>query len=164
MKAEWLVKVLFLISDPWSDLYLYFYVQVASAPRPRITEARWRRIASSSIGQFWQRRFLGLLDTCFNAPPATSRIHAANGKGLWSPFEKEIHFVLTHPNGWGSYEQLRFQMRRAAVLAWLVPGNVFIRFATKGEMISNKEWPACPKYQGKDGDYGGVVTDSPTST
>ena len=59
-------------------------------------------------------------------------------------------------------------MRRAAVLAWLVPnapyGSVFIRFATKGEMISNKEWPACPKYQGKDGDYGGVVTDSPTST
>ncbi|RDB20641.1 Heat shock protein 12A [Hypsizygus marmoreus] len=44
------------------------------------------------------------------------RIH---GVKFWSSVESSIKFVLTHPNGWGEEEHQ--QMRKAAVLAGLVP-------------------------------------------
>ncbi|TFK33569.1 hypothetical protein BDQ12DRAFT_738725 [Crucibulum laeve] len=59
----------------------------------------------------------------------------ANGADLWRSVEKNIDFVLTHPNGWEGHQQS--QMRRAAVLAGLVPddaaGQSRITFVTEGE-------------------------------
>ena len=56
------------------------------------------------------------------------------GELLWSSFENEVDFVLTHPNGWGGAQQ--DAMRRAAVQAGLVSGrdaHSRITFLTEGE-------------------------------
>ncbi|KAG5636039.1 hypothetical protein H0H81_009312 [Sphagnurus paluster] len=58
-----------------------------------------------------------------------------NGSQVWASVENTIDFVLSHPNGWEGEQQQ--QMRRAAVLAGLVPdmaeGYERIRFVTEGE-------------------------------
>jgi hypothetical protein len=58
----------------------------------------------------------------------------ANGVDLWLSIEKEIEFVFSHPNGWGS--QLTW-MRKAAVSSGLIPDNQSghnrITFITEGE-------------------------------
>ena len=59
----------------------------------------------------------------------------ANGPTLWNSVQRSIDYVLSHPNGWGGKEQA--QMRRAAVLARLIPdtpaGQAMISFVTEGE-------------------------------
>ena len=57
----------------------------------------------------------------------------ANGPDLWNSVKSHIDFVLSHPNGWEGTEQN--DMRRAAVLAGLVPDNESGRlsFVTEGE-------------------------------
>ena len=45
----------------------------------------------------------------------------ASGASLWKSAEKNIEFVLTHPNGWEGSQQE--QIRRAAKIAGLVPGE-----------------------------------------
>jgi len=58
-----------------------------------------------------------------------------NGHDIWTSAKDDIHFVLSHPNGWEGKEQS--QMRKAAVKAGLVPdtqvGNARISFVTEGE-------------------------------
>ncbi|KAF8984611.1 hypothetical protein BDQ17DRAFT_1548799 [Cyathus striatus] len=58
-----------------------------------------------------------------------------NGGSLWSSVENRIHFVFSHPNGWEGPQQS--QMRRAAVLAGLIPdmsaAQDRISFVTEGE-------------------------------
>ncbi|KAF8627755.1 hypothetical protein AX17_006121 [Amanita inopinata Kibby_2008] len=63
----------------------------------------------------------------------------ASGAMLWSSLEKQVHFVLTHPNGWGGFQQS--QMKEAAIKAGLVAtmeaaGNQ-ISFVTEGEASLN---------------------------
>jgi len=57
------------------------------------------------------------------------------GNDLWKEHRDEIHFVLSHPNGWEGKEQS--QMRQAAVEAGLVPdtpaGHDRVSFVTEGE-------------------------------
>jgi len=59
----------------------------------------------------------------------------ANGPGLWESVKENIHFVLSHPNGWEGEEQS--QMRRAAVKAGLITdtsgGHARVSFVTEGE-------------------------------
>ena len=59
----------------------------------------------------------------------------ASGGDMWSSFENNIDFVLSHPNGWEGPQQA--QIRRAAVLAGLVPdspeGQTRIQLVTEGE-------------------------------
>ena len=59
----------------------------------------------------------------------------ANGADLWNSVKSDIHFVLSHPNGWEGTQQS--EMRRAAVLAGLVPDNASghsrLSFVTEGE-------------------------------
>jgi hypothetical protein len=59
----------------------------------------------------------------------------ANGPDLWKSFKSDIDFVLSHPNGWEGTQQS--EMRRAAVLAGLVPdntsGHARLSFVTEGE-------------------------------
>ena len=59
----------------------------------------------------------------------------ANGPDLWNSVESHIDFVLSHPNGWEGTQQN--EMRRAAVLAGLVPDNASdhsrLSFVTEGE-------------------------------
>ena len=59
----------------------------------------------------------------------------ANGVDLWNSVKSDIDFVLSHPNGWEGTQQS--EMRRAAVLAGLVPDNMSghsrLSFVTEGE-------------------------------
>ena len=59
----------------------------------------------------------------------------ANGPVLWNSVKANIDFVLSHPNGWEGTQQT--EMRRAAVLAGLVPDNASghsrLSFVTEGE-------------------------------
>jgi hypothetical protein len=59
----------------------------------------------------------------------------ANGADLWASVEDQIHFVLSHPNGWEGPQQA--EMRKAAVLARLIPdttaGHARLSFVTEGE-------------------------------
>ena len=59
----------------------------------------------------------------------------ANGPDLWDTVKDDIHYVLSHPNGWEGTEQN--QMRRAAVLAGLIAdtpaGHACVEFVTEGE-------------------------------
>lgn len=58
-----------------------------------------------------------------------------NGKKLWKVVERDINFVLSHPNGWEGAQQSR--MRRAAILGGLIPntdeGKARVWFVTEGE-------------------------------
>lgn len=58
-----------------------------------------------------------------------------NGDRLWSSVEKNIEFVLSHPNGWEGSQQTK--MRQAAVQAGLIPdtqaGYARVHFVTEGE-------------------------------
>jgi hypothetical protein len=61
----------------------------------------------------------------------------ANGPDLWTrnSVKSHLNFVLSHPNGWEGTQQS--EIRRAAVLAGLVPDNASghsrLSFVTKGE-------------------------------
>ena len=59
----------------------------------------------------------------------------ANDPDLWNSVKSDIDFVLSHPNGWEGSQQS--EMRRAAVLAGLVPdnesGHSRLSFVTEGE-------------------------------
>jgi hypothetical protein len=59
----------------------------------------------------------------------------ANGPALWNALESKIHFILSHPNGWEGPQQS--QMRRAAIMAGLIPdtvdGRTRVEFVTEGE-------------------------------
>ncbi|KAG8913582.1 hypothetical protein FRC00_002091 [Tulasnella sp. 408] len=58
-----------------------------------------------------------------------------DGNALWSSLGGTAHFILSHPNGWGSYQQGK--MREAAIRGGLVPntpeGRERIEFVTEGE-------------------------------
>ena len=58
-----------------------------------------------------------------------------NGSDLWNSIKSDTDFVLSHPNGWEGTQQN--EMRRAAVLAGLVPdnesGHARLSFVTEGE-------------------------------
>jgi len=58
-----------------------------------------------------------------------------NGIDLWNSVKLQIDFVLSHPNGWEGTQQS--EMRRAAVLAGLIPDNTSghsrLSFVTEGE-------------------------------
>jgi len=59
----------------------------------------------------------------------------ANGTHLWASVKEEIHFILSHPNGWEGAQQA--EMRKASVLAKLIPdttaGQARLSFVTEGE-------------------------------
>ena len=59
----------------------------------------------------------------------------ADGPDLWNSVKSHIDFVLSQPNGWEGTQQS--EMRRAAVLAGLVPdnasGHARLSFVTEGE-------------------------------
>ena len=59
----------------------------------------------------------------------------ANGPDVWNSVKSDIDFVLSHPNGWEGTQQS--EMRRAAVLAGIVPdnesGHSRLSFVTEGE-------------------------------
>ncbi|RXW25677.1 hypothetical protein EST38_g183 [Candolleomyces aberdarensis] len=60
----------------------------------------------------------------------------ANGRDLWESVEKDIDYVISHPNGWEGYQQT--QMCEAAVMAGLVSDSEKdkerrITFLTEGE-------------------------------
>jgi len=59
----------------------------------------------------------------------------ASGPALWKGVERDIQFVLSHPNGWEGAQQTK--MRRSAIYGGLIPdtdeGKARIRFVTEGE-------------------------------
>ncbi|KIM35041.1 hypothetical protein M413DRAFT_20826 [Hebeloma cylindrosporum] len=63
------------------------------------------------------------------------QVSEVNGVNLWASVEKDIDFVLSHPNGWDGKEQEK--LRTAAVLGGLIPdtsdGHARISFVSEGE-------------------------------
>lgn len=59
----------------------------------------------------------------------------ASGAAVFSSFSDRIEYVLAHPNGWKGVQQ--DQMRRAAILAGLIPdteeGRARVQCVTEGE-------------------------------
>jgi len=86
---------------------------------------------TKTIAHIWAD-FLRYLFDC-----ARQYIQDSEPKGiiLWESLKNRIDFVLSHPNGWEGREQT--QMRRAAVLAGLIPdlksGHDRLSFVTEGE-------------------------------
>ncbi|KAJ2912888.1 hypothetical protein MD484_g7536, partial [Candolleomyces efflorescens] len=76
--------------------------------------------------------FLQYLQTCAEA---YIKVSHPSGQELWDSVSSEIHYVISHPNGWEGYQQS--QIRRAVVLARLVPdtteGHARVLFVTEGE-------------------------------
>lgn len=67
---------------------------------------------------------------------ATKRyIQERQGVDMWNSVEDDIHFILSHPNGWEGKQQS--DMRRAAVIAGLVASDAQaaerVSFVTEGE-------------------------------
>jgi hypothetical protein len=67
---------------------------------------------------------------------ATKRyIQERQGVDMWNSVEDDIHFILSHPNGWEGRQQA--EMRRAAVTAGLVASEAEaverVSFVTEGE-------------------------------
>ena len=67
---------------------------------------------------------------------ATKRyIQERQGVDMWNSVEDDIHFILSHPNGWEGRQQS--EMRRAAVTAGLVATDAQaaerVSFVTEGE-------------------------------
>jgi hypothetical protein len=97
-----------------------------------------RSINDSDIPQFPQNKsgvevlgdFFKYLYEC-----ARRYIREAHGEDFWRSVENHVEFVLTHPNGWEGAQQS--QIRRAAVLAGLIPdnqeGQSNVQFVTEGE-------------------------------
>jgi hypothetical protein len=64
--------------------------------------------------------------------------HPVDGQSLWSSVEDDIHYVLSHPNGWEGIQQAK--LREAAVKAGLVreaDSNDRVSFVTEGEASLN---------------------------
>ncbi|KAJ3530024.1 hypothetical protein NMY22_g8745 [Coprinellus aureogranulatus] len=76
--------------------------------------------------------FLRYLQKCAKAYIKYSH---ANGRDLWASVESDIHYVISHPNGWEGYQQS--QIRNAVVLAGLIPdthaGHSRVSLVTEGE-------------------------------
>ncbi|KAG8996766.1 hypothetical protein FRB90_012640 [Tulasnella sp. 427] len=76
--------------------------------------------------------FLGYIHDCVRTRVGKTHV---DGDKIWDSLRGSAHFVLSHPNGWGSRQQKI--MRKAAILAGLVPdtpeGNERIEFVTEGE-------------------------------
>ena len=62
-----------------------------------------------------------------------------NGELRWDSISDNIGLVLTHPNGWGSLQQI--QLRTAAARAGIIPdtpaGHSSVNFVTEGEATFN---------------------------
>ncbi|KAJ3518814.1 hypothetical protein NMY22_g13495 [Coprinellus aureogranulatus] len=76
--------------------------------------------------------FLRYLQKCAKAYIKYSHV---NGRDLWASVESDIHYVISHPNGWEGYQQS--QIRNAVVLARLIPdthaGHSRVSLVTEGE-------------------------------
>ncbi|KAF8161525.1 hypothetical protein B0H34DRAFT_781971 [Crassisporium funariophilum] len=76
--------------------------------------------------------FLSYLLSCVSAYIQDTH---SNGPDMWASVEHDLVYVLSHPNGWEGTEQS--QMRKAAVVAGLIPDNVEgharVSFVTEGE-------------------------------
>lgn len=62
-----------------------------------------------------------------------------NAESRWNSVSQKIELVLTHPNGWGGFQQC--QLRTAAVRANIIPGTQEglsrVRFVSEGEASFN---------------------------
>ncbi|KAG8929277.1 hypothetical protein FRC00_001494 [Tulasnella sp. 408] len=76
--------------------------------------------------------FLKYMYDCVRTHIQSTRV---DGSDLWSSLSGTAQFVLSHPNGWGTYQQGK--MREAAIRGGLVPntpeGRERIEFVTEGE-------------------------------
>ena len=83
--------------------------------------------------------FADFMDYLFSCAETYIKESHAFGESVWDSVKEDVIFILSHPNGWGGYEQVL--MRRAAVKTKLVPdtleGHDRIRFVTEGEASFN---------------------------
>ncbi|KAG8929077.1 hypothetical protein FRC01_004909 [Tulasnella sp. 417] len=76
--------------------------------------------------------FLRYMYDCVHADIVKSH---AGGEQIWVSLHDSAHFILSHPNGWGSLQQSR--MRQAAIEGGLIPntseGKERVEFVSEGE-------------------------------
>ncbi|KIO22620.1 hypothetical protein M407DRAFT_216241 [Tulasnella calospora MUT 4182] len=85
------------------------------------------RTSTEVFGDFLKYMFSCVRDHIINTH--------VDGNRKWSSLKGTAHFILSHPNGWGSHQQGK--MRDAAIRGGLVPntpaGRERIEFVTEGE-------------------------------
>ncbi|KAL5504173.1 hypothetical protein ACEPAH_8246 [Sanghuangporus vaninii] len=104
-------------------------------PRRMQLDMNGMRLSPLPPGKSSEDVFGDFLAYLFNCTRKFIEDTHANGANLWLAVERDIHFVLSHPNGWEGAQQSR--MRRAAISGGLIPntdeGKARIRFVTEGE-------------------------------
>ena len=61
----------------------------------------------------------------------------ASGPDFWNSVKSQIDFVISHPNGWEAAQQS--EMRRAAILAGLVPDNEGVHSSSRLSFVTEGE-------------------------
>ncbi|KAL5486031.1 hypothetical protein ACEPAI_7075 [Sanghuangporus weigelae] len=104
-------------------------------PRRMQLDMNGMRLSPLPPGKSSEDVFGDFLAYLFNCTRKFIEDTHANGANLWLAVERDIHLVLSHPNGWEGAQQSR--MRRAAISGGLIPntdeGRARIRFVTEGE-------------------------------
>ncbi|KAI5116259.1 hypothetical protein M0805_008164, partial [Coniferiporia weirii] len=116
----------------WSKVELF---KLRLRPRRMELDMNGMRLSPLPAGKSSEDVFGDFLHYLFTCTRKFIEDTHANGKKIWRAVEKDINFVLSHPNGWEGAQQSR--MRRSAISGGLIPntdeGRARIRFVTEGE-------------------------------
>ena len=123
--------------DLFLDCLFYHQIRFKLHLRSRVGAGRQLtdKIPSLPLNKTVVEVFADLLAYLLECASSFIQETHANGAHLWASVKDEIHFVLSHPNGWEVQQQA--EMRRASVLAKLIPdttaGHDRVSFVTEGE-------------------------------
>ncbi|TFK95586.1 hypothetical protein BDV98DRAFT_608856 [Pterulicium gracile] len=113
----------------WFKLHLRPKTMKAFAPETILPSLPGAKLACEVLADFF-----GYLFRC-----ARTYIQEAHDEIRWETLEDNIHFVFSHPNGWGGPQQK--VLRKAAVLSKLIAddeaGHFRMQFVTEGEASLN---------------------------
>lgn len=116
------------VKSEWFKLHLRPNIQSTRGDTPEIPRLPPNKSVIEVLADFFKYLYRAASDYI-------KFYRAGLGEDVWRSVEGDIHFVLSHPNGWEGQQQAK--MRKAAVLAQLVPdtaqGYSRISFVTEGE-------------------------------
>ena len=131
VKSEWLARSLWnRMKLRWCRFKLHLRPNIQSTPSdtPEIPHLPLNKSVIEVLAHFF--KYLNRA-----ASDYIKFYRAGLGEDIWCSVEGDIHFVLSHPNGWAGQQQAK--MRKAAVLVQLIPNTAHgysrISFVTEGE-------------------------------
>lgn len=120
-----ILKVVFLMCHRWK-----LHLRPKRLASSHISDSDLPALPSNKTAVEVLSDFIKYLLSC-----AQRYISDTHSESVWNSVEKNIDYVLTHPNGWEGAQQS--EIRRAAVLAGLSPdtleGQSHIQLLTEGE-------------------------------